>query len=142
MILRYAGGHAGRGKAQLGRFHPANFITQARSFFEFQIGCRVFHILFQVGNHSLIIIAHKISRFCTGLWGQMIAFLINGIQHIGNIFPDRFRGDAMGFVPSLLLRAAPFGLGQCIFHRVRDPVAIENYPTINIPRRPSNGLDQ
>ena len=84
----------------------------------------------------------KIAFLGAGLRGDMVAALIDRVENIVDFLADGFRCDAMRFVPGFLLGPAAVGLVQRILHRGGDGVGIEDDPAVDIPCRPSDGLDQ
>ena len=121
-------------------------VTCLRRFFKFQIFGVILHLFFQfLDFFTKLLFAHHVilSLIIRHLqFLQTVLWMENTIDQIPDLLDDAFRSDIVFLVIGQLFRATPFRFVNCLFHRIRHFIRIQNGRPVQIPGRPTNSLDQ
>src|SRR5205809_2746191 len=72
------------GQTEIGLLEPADLVAQPRRLFEFEIGCRLAHPFFEIGDDGLQIGALIMRRFALRQSKRHVIALVNTLQDVGD----------------------------------------------------------
>ena len=134
------------GDGQCRGLQAFQFVAQAGGGFEFQVGGGGAHLLFDVGDDGLDVVADKAAPVFGGgqlaaIHGDMVAF-VHAAHDVVDLGLDAGGRDAVFLVVGFLLGAAAAGFGHGAFHAAGDAVGIQDHLAVHVARGAADGLHQ
>ena len=134
------------GDGQCRGLQAFQFVAQAGGGFEFQVGGGGAHLLFDVGDDGLDVVADKAAPVfgrgqLAAIHGDMVAF-VHAAHDVVDLGLDAGGRDAVFLVVGFLLGAAAAGFGHGAFHAAGDAVGIQDHLAVHVARGAADGLHQ
>ena len=118
-----------------------DFVAESPGGFEFQVGCRCAHLLFEVFDIGAQVVADHVCRAVLNLDQHRIAVRYV-LDDVADRTLDRLRRDAVFEVILDLLFAPPVGFADRSFHAAGHAVGVQNDAAIHVACGAADGLDE